>query len=358
MKKAFTLAEVLAVIIILGVVATLTIPSTLHRTGERANKTKIRKAMAVYETAVEKMIIENNIPRNTASLTAFALGNNNDCAPASEYFKINQLENQGNNCRFRASDGLWWDITDIANTIVAFRNDNLNYEMSSGEEYKAFKFVTRFDPNSSIRLNDAGFTTQKYYVAQNPPVFVNPRNQEQTVKNLYATDIIYREAIEKVHAYLDNKIYNGDLYAANSKICENGKTKSCTKSENWGAQGYYGGNVCTSYDKNGNWVVARWKCESGCDNCRYWYVNERFEKDGSNYEWKPWACNESQTLCENTDFNKLDKQGNQLFHAWYCNGATDNPWTLCKGKYSCVSCNGCEAQGYERSEDGCYHLDP
>ena len=98
-KRGFTLAEILVVLVILGVVATLTIPSALHRTSERANKTRIRKAMTLYETAVEKMIIENNIPRNEASLTAFVLGQNSDCAPARGYFKMNILETPGNNCK-------------------------------------------------------------------------------------------------------------------------------------------------------------------------------------------------------------------------------------------------------------------
>ena len=357
-KRGFTLAEILVVLVILGVVATLTIPSALHRTSERANKTRIRKAMTVYETAVEKMIIENNIPRNEASLTAFVLGQNNDCAPARGYFKMNSLETPGNNCRFRASDGLWWDITDIANTMVAFNNVDLNYRTSVGGEYKSFRFVTRFDDNAITKLNDTSYTGYNSTGSSTYRTY----SGEIIVKDLFTTDILYKESVKKVWAYLDNTVYEEDLYLTNSEICQNGNNKSCTKPENWGSRGYYGGDVCTSYDKNGKWVVARWKCESGCDNCKYWYINERFEKAGSKYEYRPWACNEDKSVCANTDFDKLDNNGNQLFHAWYCNGATDNGSGAvakrCMGKYSCVSCNGCESQGYERSEDGCYHLDP
>ena len=41
--KAFTLAEVLVTLTILGIVASITVPGIVKRQTERANKTKIKK---------------------------------------------------------------------------------------------------------------------------------------------------------------------------------------------------------------------------------------------------------------------------------------------------------------------------
>ena len=192
-KRFFTLAEILSVVVILGVIASITIPTTIKRGSERANKTKIRKALSVYNTAVEKMLIENNLPRSAAGLNNFIGAN---CQNATNYFRIAQLETPNNNCRFKAPDGLWWDITDLTNTIVAFEDKqdrqnpakNLNWVTAGGAENKAFKFVTRFDNNGSARINDNGFTTFSYRNSGDRQTF----------------DIAYTEAIKKVNAYFNN----------------------------------------------------------------------------------------------------------------------------------------------------------
>ena len=353
-KFGFTLAEVLISLVILGIVAAITIPATISKSTNRANKIKIKKALSVYDNVINKIIIENNLPRSQSDLTNFINGNDNLCSRASTYFKIIELETPGNDCRFRASDGLWWDVTDISNTIVAFEKTDLNHVTANGAEYKAFKLVTRFDPQGSIRINDSGFSNYKYNVTNH--IFKDPRTGNVDYQR-FATDIPYKESIKKVQTFLNNEVYEEDLYAANAKMCAPGEKKSCTKAENWGS--YYGGNVCSSYDKNGKGVVFRWDCESGCDKCRHWYETFTIPaSDGGKYEWKPWECNEDLSLCANTDFDKYDKNGNRVFHAWFCNGGTDNPWTRCKDKYACVSCDNCEKLGYIRGEDGCYHLDP
>ena len=48
------------VVVILGLVATLTVPNLINKQKETTQRTKVKKAMAAYETAVNKMIIENN----------------------------------------------------------------------------------------------------------------------------------------------------------------------------------------------------------------------------------------------------------------------------------------------------------
>ena len=48
-KQGFTLAETLITLTILGVVAAITVPSLINKQIESANRTKVKKAMAVYE---------------------------------------------------------------------------------------------------------------------------------------------------------------------------------------------------------------------------------------------------------------------------------------------------------------------
>ena len=331
-KKAFTLAEILAVLIILGVVATLTIPSALHRTSERANKTKIRKAMAVYETAVEKMIVENNIPRNEASLTAFVLGQNNDCAPAREYFKMNSLETPGNNCRFRASDGLWWDVTDITNTLISFKNDaehqDLSWVTASGDEYKAFKFVTRFDKNAIIRINDNGY---------NDTFSTKTLKYKWEQANLATTDVPYKGAVEKVQAYLNNEIYSPNPIARYSDPCKDGTPrKSCTRPCRTGWFNASGNDGFCSYDENGCEAVIGINCTNG--HC----MRNTFIKSDKNcnYKWYSYDCDENMEYCYSGDAFVWDNktQTNKLA-GWHC-GTTSGMWAYhCKNKNACAFCN-------------------
>ena len=56
--KAFTMAETTIVLIIIGVIATMTIPTLIKRHQIAINRTKVSKAMVVYETAVNTLVID------------------------------------------------------------------------------------------------------------------------------------------------------------------------------------------------------------------------------------------------------------------------------------------------------------
>ncbi|MDD3238109.1 MAG: type II secretion system protein [Candidatus Gastranaerophilales bacterium] len=53
MKKAFTLAEVLITLVIIGVIAALTIPALLNNTNKEEYKTGVKKAYSVLSQAVQ-----------------------------------------------------------------------------------------------------------------------------------------------------------------------------------------------------------------------------------------------------------------------------------------------------------------
>ena len=189
-NKGFTLAEAIVVIVMLGVVAAITIPTTLHRTTERANKLKIKKALSTYEAVINKIYIEQGLPRTVAALNEWANDGATDCANVKRYFKIveegNVEEHEG--CKIKTSDGLWWDFgsgrqklnyylendkvknnpdksfveNGMSNTIVAFKKENLTPQKANSYTYDAFVFVTDIDQNGSIRINDSGYAKKAY----------------------------------------------------------------------------------------------------------------------------------------------------------------------------------------------------
>ena len=117
-KKAFTLAEVLIVLTLLGIVAMLTLPTVIQRSKEAAERTKIRHGMENYDAAILNMTVENGIKSKKALETFGEEGGN--CKNTTTYFK----KSEGAGCRFKTSDGLWWDISDITNCIktIDFKN--------------------------------------------------------------------------------------------------------------------------------------------------------------------------------------------------------------------------------------------
>ena len=356
MKKGFTLAEILSVVIILGIIASITIPTTVKRGSERANKTKIRKALSVYNTAVEKMLIENNLPRSTEGLNNFIGAN---CQNATRYFRMNSLETPGNNCRFRAADGLWWDITDITNTIVAFRNDaqhpDLNWVTAGNGENKAFKFVTRFDNNGSARINDNGIS----YTSGN-----------------FDIGIVYREANKKIDAYLNNEFYLENIFAKYSKPCfdevkgyrcttANKACRGCTSQWDRGDQfatgNYWGQYISHVYDENGKEVAYMWHCQKGTNECTSNSTNGIYVKRADGLYIECYNCDNTFTKPAGDTFVQLQKkEGDKVtcsctgceFAKYRNDGGKINP--NCNRARACAACkgDGCPVQG----EDGCYQL--
>ena len=155
-KHGFTLSETLITVVILGVVAALTVPALVRQQTLKANRVKIKKAFANYETAVNKMIIENNLGRSTTALNNY-VKNDENCSNAYKYFKA--VEKDG--CRFMTSDKLWWDVGEkgsMSKTMVAFKKEDLTVPNgTSNTNYKAFYFSTDFDNKGSLRVMDLNY---------------------------------------------------------------------------------------------------------------------------------------------------------------------------------------------------------
>ena len=170
----FTLAEILITVVILGIVAAILVPNLINRQVENANRTKVKKAMAAYEKAINYIILENDI-KSTDELKDF--GEEETCKFSKAYFKT--VQDGTNDCIFKTADRVWWDITDLTNPILILKDSQLNKSTKELQtlaknvtDKTVFSMVGRFDVVSTLRVNDNayeqtyGTIAQQKYVAK------------------------------------------------------------------------------------------------------------------------------------------------------------------------------------------------
>ena len=224
-KSGFTLAETMIVLVILGIVAAITVPALVRNQIDAQNRTRLRKAMTVYDMALNKMVVENDF-KNTTALTDW--GNGNNCVNTKPYFKV--AEENANNCIFRSSDGVWWNIEDITHPIIAFNFDDL--DKADEENNKAFHFVGYLDDNGSLRVSDLAKATgddQKY--------------------------------LTKLYNFINN---------IKSGLAENGPSLTTIRPRTI-CDGT--GEFCSSYDEYGRLIVSgEWCSGDTISSCEYKYV--------------------------------------------------------------------------------------
>ena len=140
-KKSFTLSELIIVITVIGIIAVLVVPQLIRRQMEIAKRTKLKKAMTVYDFMMNKMIIENDLKSNQ-DLENWC----EPCSNSAQYFKITAADpDDTTGCRFKTSDGVWWDITNIQQPIVAFDLKNLDKDKAlSADNTDAFSLVGHY----------------------------------------------------------------------------------------------------------------------------------------------------------------------------------------------------------------------
>ena len=159
-KLAFTLSETMIVVVVLGIIATLTIPALINKNKESVAKTKVKKAMAAYESALNKMIIENDL-KSDDTLTTWANATAN-CGNPSNYFKKVQ---DVNGCIFKTSDGIWWNISDIERPVISFKEitsqnaGQITTNANNENDKTAFVLVGRFGTDGSLRVDDLAYET-------------------------------------------------------------------------------------------------------------------------------------------------------------------------------------------------------
>ena len=118
-KKAFTLAEVLITLSILGVVAALTIPSLVNRQSEMAAIVKLKKAISQFEQVSEVYMAENEAQNIVGMVQTKADGTKDTtaCGGLSQYFK--QVTGAGT-CDFTTADGVRWKFKADGTQVIAY----------------------------------------------------------------------------------------------------------------------------------------------------------------------------------------------------------------------------------------------
>ena len=149
---AFTLAEALIVLSMLGVVAALTIPSLYKRHTETLKRTKLKKAMTVYDSVVRRLKAEHNL--NTEAKFDNYVNGEENCARTTVYF----IKTEGEGCEFKTTDDVWWNISNMKRPVIAFSKTELDTAVASSVDYKdSFFFSASFDENGNIRVNDIAY---------------------------------------------------------------------------------------------------------------------------------------------------------------------------------------------------------
>ncbi|MBQ7450680.1 hypothetical protein IJS77_04620 [bacterium] len=177
--KAFTLAEAIATLVLLGVVVALTVPAALNNASVRSNRLKLQKAATVYQQAIESMIVENELPRDEDVIDQFAA--ENDCQAVREYFRVSSTVGD-NPCRFLSVNEIYWDFgsTDdysLTSPLVSFNENNFNKNSAESDEYTAFIMTTSISDDGGIHVNDVGYEensgSEKYWHAKKIACFMN-----------------------------------------------------------------------------------------------------------------------------------------------------------------------------------------
>ena len=168
---AFTIAETMIVLIIMGTLFTLIIPSTMSKHRESINRVKIKKSMAYYEVVFKKLVVDNAIMTDSSFKKKVQTSN---CDKIKKQFKI--IETDGD-CVFRAAEDVWWNVTDFTEPFVVIKKDNLNKNKANATDNNVcFRFSGHI-VNGVLRINDMGYL---------------PNGEEKT-------------AVQKVYNYINNK---------------------------------------------------------------------------------------------------------------------------------------------------------
>ena len=201
--KAFTLAETMIVLVVLGIVAAITIPALVRNQMDAQNRTRLRKAMTVYDTAISKMVVENDFKNTTALIN---WGNENNCVNTREYFKI--VQDGKNGCIFSTSGGLWWNITDITKPIVGFNENDIEAANSS----TSFQLFGHFDDSTgSLRVNDLAYEQVADFLSEEEKQlladlynFVNNKKSEEDTRTDFQKNC---EPINETQCKIGDTIY-------------------------------------------------------------------------------------------------------------------------------------------------------
>ena len=157
-KTAFSLAEITAVLVFLGIVIALVLPGAYNNAVIKSNRLKLRKASSVYQQLVERIIVENDLPRSAQYLDSFATADN--CRIIRVYFRVESKVSK--TCRFKTKSGLNWDFNPdsgygLTKALISFDDKYLNGNEAESDNYNAFFMTSSFSNDGALHINDTGY---------------------------------------------------------------------------------------------------------------------------------------------------------------------------------------------------------
>ena len=303
-RIAFTLAETMVTLVILGIVAAVTVPGLARRQQESVNRTKFKKAVASYDLLMNNLIVTKHL-RSNDDIKEWASNNGaNDCATGYEYFKAIKVLSTDNKCRFRTADGVYWDITDIQRPIVALKEKDLNDDTAQSTTNRAFYLYAQFDDNKIFRVTSPNF------------------DYDLVSANVSSTN----SSVDRLWAYL-----KGETSTSMESICGN----ECKKEQTWNKIVEYAKTTCRGvykscnykiggspytyniFDENGDWISHLDGCSGGSDitTCSSAEIYIRDPKRTTSYK----NCNVNPLACTRSSIeDRTDPK--RIISYWDCNG--------------------------------------
>jgi len=265
----FTLSEATTVLIILGIIAVLTIPSLINRQKEIADRAKIKKAWEIYDSVISTMRADHPMMSKEA-FTAWA--NQPNCPNTVSYFKTVNVD-ANNGCVFKTPDGVWFDISDVMHPTITLDGNN------NKTDDNTFTFVVSYDPNNLT-------------FSVNNPMFPDLTSDEKA-------------DLKKLFSKLDENVSIGESKWVNNFY------SSCSS---WG---------CSydryDYDSNGNMIAHYISCDVSGNNCM---GSNKYEYDSSgNQIAHYYGCDGSGNICNGSNKYEYDSSGNQIAHYYDCDGS-------------------------------------
>lgn len=165
-KKAFTLAEVLITLGIIGVIAAMTLPSVINRTRQKELETAFNKQYSVLQQAVMKVKYEDELPFDTVSYGISAITNDSE----SNFMKslarqYNVLKNCGSinkntGCILQEEDGTFSYYKTLSNSSLDrvyiddggfITTDGTTFFIEQGYQAETTGFLVSIDLNGYLK---------------------------------------------------------------------------------------------------------------------------------------------------------------------------------------------------------------
>ena len=153
-NKAFTLAEVLITLAIIGVVAAISIPSVISNTQQQEFKTGLRKAVSVLNSAITmNMAIDGETPYDNANLFGYLMKHMAVIESTTALFEKFYNPSGASNVAFYTTDGMRFELRKGPyNAAKMPLYENPNIQVCS----KSVTYSTTWEDSNGIIIGSCG----------------------------------------------------------------------------------------------------------------------------------------------------------------------------------------------------------